>query len=115
LEDIVEERRAAAWIGPSIVIKGDVISSEDTTIAGRVEGNVTVTEHTLTLTSRASIQGDIVARTVNVEGKVSGSITAAAKVLVGETGSIEGPIKTPRMIVSEGGALNGPVEMSPPK
>ena len=34
-----QERRVAAWIGASIVIEGNLTSSEDTTIAGRVEGS----------------------------------------------------------------------------
>jgi cytoskeletal protein CcmA (bactofilin family) len=110
----VEERRASAWIGASIVIKGDVISSEDTTIAGRVDGDVTVSEHTLTIAARASIRGNIVARTVTVQGEVIGSVTAVAKIEIGETGSVEGAMKAPRLVVSEGAALRGPIKMSPP-
>ena len=34
----LDERRMAAWIGKSLVVQGKVISTEDLTIDGRVEG-----------------------------------------------------------------------------
>ena len=108
----MEERRAAAWIGASLVIKGDLISSEDMTIAGQVEGDVTAREHTVTIASQANIRGNIVARAVTLHGKVIGSITAAGRIEVGETGSVEGEIKAPRMVVSEGAVLRGRVQLS---
>ena len=104
-----EERRVAAWIGASIVIRGDLTSSEDMTIAGRVEGDVTVRENTVVVAPKATIHGDIVARVVAVHGEVTGTITAAHKVEVGETGSVQGDIITPRMVVAEGAVLHGRV------
>jgi hypothetical protein len=59
-----EERRVAAWIGKSILVKGSLTSSEDLTIAGQVEGDISVPEHSLTITSQARIRGNIVARFV---------------------------------------------------
>jgi cytoskeletal protein CcmA (bactofilin family) len=104
-----EERRVAAWIGSSIVIRGDLTSSEDLTIAGTVEGDVAVPKHTLVIAPSARVRGDIVARAVAVHGKVSGSVTADGKVEVGETGSVDGDISTPRMVVAEGAVLRGRV------
>src|SRR5690606_24619971 len=60
------ERRVAAWIGASIVIEGNLTSSEDTTIAGRVEGDVVVREHNLVVAPGGRIHGDIIARAVAV-------------------------------------------------
>lgn len=106
------ERRVAAWIGASIVIQGDLTSSEDLTIAGQVEGDVTVREHTLVIAPRARIRGNIVARTVTVHGHVMGAITAARKVEIGESGSVDGDINTPRMVVTEGAVLHGQLEVA---
>lgn len=102
-----EERRVAAWIGASLVIKGDLVSSEDTTVAGRVEGNVEVRQHALVVAPQARIHGDIVARSVTVHGHVLGGITATGKVEVGGTGSVDGDITTPRMEVAEGAVVHG--------
>ncbi|MEJ2501802.1 MAG: polymer-forming cytoskeletal protein [Gemmatimonadota bacterium] len=104
-----EERRVAAWIGASIVIKGDLTSSEDMTIAGRVEGDVAVPANKLVIAPQAKIRGDIVAREVVVQGDVLGSITADRRLEVGETGSIEGDIDTPRLMVTEGAIMHGKV------
>lgn len=111
---MAEERRAAAWIGASLIVKGDLISSEDITIAGKVEGDVTVKGHTLTIAPRASIRGNIVARAVVVQGEVVGSITSDGKIDVGETGSIEGEIKAARLAVTEGATLRGRVRIPAP-
>lgn len=104
-----EERRVSAWIGASLVIKGDLTSSEDMTIAGRVEGDIAVPKHTVVIAPSARIRGDIVARNVAVHGKVMGSVRGEARVEVGETGSVDGEIRTARMVVAEGAVLRGRV------
>ena len=109
---VQEERRVAAWIGASVVIEGDVKSSEDMTIAGTVEGNVLVPEHTLVVEAAAKIRGDIVARSAVVHGEVTGTITADQKVEVGEKGSVAGDIIAPRMVVAEGAVVPGRVEIA---
>lgn len=109
-----EERRVAAWIGASIVIEGNLTSSEDTTIAGRVEGDVAVREHTLVIASTGRINGNIVARSVAVHGEVAGSIAAGGKLEIGQTGSVQGDITTPRLVVAEGAVLEGQVGVAMP-
>ncbi len=108
----MEERRVAAWIGASIVIKGDLISSEDLTIAGQVEGNVTVKDHSLVVAPQGTIRGNVVAEAVVVHGKVIGNITSAGRVEVGETGTLDGEVKAPRLTVNEGAALRGRLQIS---
>lgn len=104
-----EERRVAAWIGKSILIKGDLTSSEDITVAGQVEGDIYVPEHTLIIAPQARIRGNIVARFVVVQGNVKGTITAAEKVDVRESGVVDGDIIARRMAIAEGGILRGKI------
>lgn len=112
---MVEERRIAAWIGASVEIKGDLTSSEDLTIAGKVEGDVTVKAHAVTIASESRIRGNITARAVTVHGHVIGTIASDGTVVVGETGNVEGDITAPRMVVKEGAVLRGRVQMSAPR
>ena len=107
-----EERREKAWIGASIVIKGDLTSSEDTTLAGRVEGDVAVRQHALVIAPRASVEGNIVAAAVVVHGQVSGTITASRRVEVGETGSVDGDITAPRMTAADGAVIKGRLKIA---
>jgi cytoskeletal protein CcmA (bactofilin family) len=109
-----EERRVAAWIGASIVVRGDVTSSEDMTIAGQVEGNVAAREHAVVIAPGARIHGDITARAVVVHGAVTGTITADHRAEVGETGTVDGDIVTPRMAVAEGAVLRGQIRVASP-
>jgi cytoskeletal protein CcmA (bactofilin family) len=104
---ITEERRVAAWIGASILIEGNVTSSESMTVAGRVEGDITVREHALVIAAGGTVRGNIVARDVVVHGEALGSITASARVEVAATGSVHGDISAPRMVLAEGATLHG--------
>ncbi len=111
---VSEERRVAAWIGASILIKGDVTSSENMTVAGRIEGDITVREHALVIAAGGTVRGNVVARAVVVHGEVLGTITADARVEVAATGSVQGDIRAPRMVLAEGATLHGRVGIAAP-
>ena len=104
---VPEERRVAAWIGPSIVIKGDVTSSENMTVAGQVDGDITLAAHVLVIAAGGTVRGNIVARAVVVHGAVLGTITADERVEVATTGAVHGDIIAPRMMLAEGATLHG--------
>lgn len=106
----LDERRIVAWIGKSVIFKGDLIGSEDLTIDGRVEGTIELRDHALTIGPSADIRANIVAKTVTVRGAVTGTITAGAKVEVCDTGSIEGNIISPRFSMVDGAVLRGRVD-----
>ena len=105
-----EERRAQAWVGKSVVFKGELSSSEDMTIDGRVEGTIDVRNNTLVIGPDADIRADIAAGTVTVFGAVHGNIVARDKVEVRQTASVEGNILTPRLALVEGGTVRGRVD-----
>lgn len=109
----IEERRVVAWVGKSVVFKGDLISSEDMTIDGRVEGTIELRNHSLTIGPDAHIQADIVARTVTVLGAVVGTITADDKIFIRETGSVDGDVLAPRLAMADGAVLKGRVDTGP--
>ena len=105
-----DERRVVAWVGKSVVFKGELSSSEDMTIDGRVEGTINVRNHTLIIGPDADIRADITAATVTIFGAVHGSITARDKVDVRHTGSVEGNITSAKLAVVEGAVLKGRVD-----
>src|SRR5918995_2783291 len=94
------ERRVVAWVGKSVVFKGELISSEDMTIDGRVEGIIEVRDHTLTIGSEAKIHADIAAKTVVVLGHIEGSITAREQIVLGEHAVVEGDLTASRISVA---------------
>ena len=105
-----DPRPTPTCIGQSIVIRGDVKSSEDLTINGRVEGTIDLGGHQLTVGTGASIEAVIVAGTVIINGAVTGNVLGQDKVEVGGHGSVDGDIKTPRLAVAEGALIRGRVD-----
>jgi len=99
-----------AWVGKSVIFKGELISSEDMIIDGRVEGTIEVHDHALTIGPAAQIKADIAARSVTVRGSVTGTITAANLVEIRETGSVEGDITSPHVSVAEGAVVHGRID-----
>src|SRR5213592_782873 len=64
----VDERRVVAWVGKSVLFRGDLIGLEDMVIDGRVEGTIELRENSLTVGPDAHIQADIVAKVVTILG-----------------------------------------------
>jgi cytoskeletal protein CcmA (bactofilin family) len=107
-----EERRVVAWVGKSVVFRGDLISSEDMTIDGRVEGSIEVRSHHLTIGPNASIEADIAARLVTVFGKVSGSLTAEERVEIRQGATVEADLTCQTLAIQEGAFFCGKVSMT---
>ena len=106
----MEERRRAAWIGGSILIKGDIVSSEDLVIDGRVEGTIELGDHSLTIGERAAVTADLVAKSVAVSGAVKGNVMGVAKVELHKTANVDGDITSPRLVIEDGAVLRGKVD-----
>jgi cytoskeletal protein CcmA (bactofilin family) len=104
------ERRALAWIGKSVLIKGAVISAEDLIIDGRVEGTIALDDHCLTVGVDAVIQADLKACTIIISGAVTGNVTATDRIEILEAGSVDGDITAPRLAVRDGAVLRGRIE-----
>jgi cytoskeletal protein CcmA (bactofilin family) len=108
----VDERRATAWIGQSVVIEGRITSSQDLRIDGRVEGTIEVGDHLLTVGSGAAVKANLVARSILISGAVVGNVTATERLDLKATGSVEGDISTPRLVMVEGAMVKGKVDAS---
>ena len=106
----VDERRISAWIGTALVVHGKVISSQDLTIDGKVEGTIELGDHGLTIGSGAEIKADLVAQTITISGTVTGNVTATSVVDLRATGSVDGDITTPRLIMADGAVIKGKVD-----
>jgi cytoskeletal protein CcmA (bactofilin family) len=109
---VVEERRLAAWIGKSLIVQGKIISNQDLTIDGHVEGTIELGQHGLTIGAGAKIKANLVAKTITISGAVTGNVTATDKVDIRTYGVVEGDIKTSQLQMSEGAIVRGRVDAS---
>jgi len=104
------ERRVVAWIGKAVRVEGKVISEEDLTIDGDVQGSIELGGHSLTIGQEARIRADVLSKTVTISGKVNGNVRAVDKVDLRATGSVDGNITAPRFVMAEGATVMGKVQ-----
>jgi cytoskeletal protein CcmA (bactofilin family) len=100
----------SAQIGKSIHVKGSITSDEPLTIAGSVEGSVSLNGHQLTITTDGSVNADITAETILVEGRVKGSLRAATRLVLQSGSNVNGEIHAPRLSIAEGASVQGRVD-----
>jgi cytoskeletal protein CcmA (bactofilin family) len=101
-----------ANIGKSISIKGDLTGNEDIVIEGKVEGKVDLPNGQLTIGSNGTVQGEVHAKAVVVVGRVTGNVDGSERVEIQGSGTIEGDVQAPRLVVAEGAVLNGAIQMT---
>jgi cytoskeletal protein CcmA (bactofilin family) len=105
------ERRVVAWVGKSVIFRGDLISSEDMTIDGRVEGTIDVRDHHLTIGPNGNIAADVVANSITIFGEVVGSIKTKEKVEIRVGASVEAGLSCRTLAIQEGAYFCGSVTM----
>lgn len=103
---------AVATIGKSITIKGELSGSEDLEIDGSVEGDVKLPDHVVKIGANGKVKASVVAKCVQVVGRITGDVTATERVEVEASGIVEGDIRAPRLLVQEGAVINGAIEMT---
>jgi cytoskeletal protein CcmA (bactofilin family) len=105
----------AAVIGPSITVKGDVIGEEDLVVDGRVEGEIKVNRHSVTVGRNGKIKADIHAKSIQVEGEVLGNLWGDEAVVIRRTGKVQGNVTAPRVTLEDGSTFRGSIDMQPPQ
>jgi cytoskeletal protein CcmA (bactofilin family) len=107
---LVPERPPIAYIGKSVIIKGTVTGAEELIIDGQVDGRIEWHDQRLTIGPSAEIKAPVVAAIVTILGTVSGDVTASEKVDIRATGSVDGDIIAPRVVMADGALLQGRVD-----
>jgi cytoskeletal protein CcmA (bactofilin family) len=103
--------RPAAWLGSGLTLKGELSGAEDLHIDCKLDGPVSLGGNRLTVGPSAKIQGEVVAREVIIEGKVTGEIRAHDRVEIHKEGSFIGDLVTSRISIQEGAYLKGAIEI----
>ena len=88
-------------IGETMQLEGDLRTSGSIDIAGLINGNVFVSE--LTITETGSVRGSVEATTIEINGHLEGKITADT-VIVGRTAVVKGDIFFKNSLKTEEGA-----------
>ncbi len=103
--------RKTTLIAAGATLVGEISGDTDVMIEGTVEGkvhpgqDVTVGEHGV-------VRGEISAQNVRVAGRVQGNVRGKESVEILATGSLEGDVSSPGMIIGDGAFFKGRVEMT---
>ena len=104
LRNVEEEKinhSGRSHIGETMQIEGDLRTSGSIDVAGLINGNIFVSE--ITVTETGSIRGAIEATSIEINGHIEGKI-AADTVIVGKTAVIKGDIFFKNTLKTEEGA-----------
>ena len=101
----------ATHITAGVKFKGQISGNTEIIIDGEVEGRLDV-QASVAVGQNGKVDGDIVARSVSVGGRVMGNVKASETFELLASGRIEGDVTAPRVIIAEGAFFKGNVEMT---
>jgi cytoskeletal protein CcmA (bactofilin family) len=104
------QQRRITHVAPGSRVKGELGGSTELLIEGEVEGEIRV-DAPVMIGTEGIVQGPILAHVVRVGGRVFGNVTATERIEVSPSGSVEGDVSAPRIIIAEGAFFKGRVEM----
>jgi cytoskeletal protein CcmA (bactofilin family) len=103
--------QATSIIGRSITITGDITADEPLTIAGRVDGTVSIPGHSLTIDDAGQVNGDLQADEVIVSGQVTGSVVATSRIAIRGTAIVDSNLSAPVLKVEDGAEVRGKLDI----
>lgn len=104
--------RQPASIGPSITIRGDITGEEDLVVHGRIEGTLNLPKNDITVGADGQVRANLKATRITVEGQVTGDLQGSERVVIKQSGRVEGNITAPRVMLEDGCRFKGAVEMN---
>jgi cytoskeletal protein CcmA (bactofilin family) len=103
--------QATSIIGRSITITGDITADEPLTIAGRVDGTVSIPGHSLTIDDAGQVNGDLQADAVIVSGHVTGTVVATSRIAIRGTAIIDSDLSAPVLRLEDGAEVRGKLDI----
>lgn len=102
--------RETTHIARGTKVEGTISGQAELVIDGEVEGEIQL-ESKVVVGPEGRVVGTIVAGSIQVGGKVHGNLRGLERVEVLASGSLEGDVVSPRVIIAEGAFFKGKVEM----
>jgi cytoskeletal protein CcmA (bactofilin family) len=100
-----------AVLGKSVIVKGQILSREDLTIDGEVEGTVELQEHRLTVGPNGRVNASVKAREIVVLGTIHGNVETTDKIDIRKEAKLVGDIKTARIVIEDGAYFKGNIDI----
>ena len=110
-ESFEATRAGNAVLGKSVVVKGQILSREDLTIDGEVEGTIEMQEHRLTVGQNGKVRASVKAREVIVLGTLHGNVETGDRIDIRKEAKLVGDIRTARIVIEDGAYFKGNVDI----
>lgn len=104
-------RGGQAILGKSVIVKGQIVSREDLTIDGEVEGTVELQEHRLTIGPNGKVTATVKAREVVVLGTLHGNVETRDRIHIRKEAKLVGDIHTARIEIEDGAYFKGNIDI----
>lgn len=103
--------KVPAKIGSTLYFRGDLQGEEDLVIEGRIEGKISIKQGNVSVGERGRVEADIEAASIQVAGLVKGNLTGADRVVLLESGRVEGNITARSVSLENGCHFKGSIDM----
>lgn len=104
-----------ANIGESLRFEGTLNGLEDVVVDGEVKGTIRLPEYSLTVGPSGRIDADIEARNLTVLGHITGNIVCLERMRLCSTGSVDGDVRVPRILIEDGAVVRGRIDVVKPQ
>lgn len=108
----VDRPTGVAILGKSVSIKGQIVSREDLTIDGDVEGSIELKDHRLTVGPNGTVKSNVKAREVIIFGNVQGKIDATDRIEIRSAATLIGDMRTARVVIEDNAYFKGAVDIT---
>jgi len=99
-------------IGADAVFKGELSFEKGVRVDGRVEGKISTKGH-LAVSQGGTLQADVQAGNIIIEGEVKGNLNAGDRVELRKSARLKGDIIASKLLVAEGAAFTGHCNVGP--
>lgn len=100
-------------LGPNDRLIGQLHIEGDVRLGGTVEGQIEATGD-VEVPEGTTVNASLAGREVGISGKVQGPVTASKKLVVTRSGSLQGDVRVPRLVIQDGATFSGNVSMGKP-
>lgn len=97
-------------IGKGTVLEGNIDTSGNIRIEGRIIGNIK-SKSKIALGHSSHVEGNVIAQNADIEGQVRGKIEITDMLVLKATATVHGDIATGKLVVEPGAVFNGTCKM----
>ena len=109
-KNIEDQSNTSNIIGKETVLQGDIESSGNIRLEGKAYGNARC-KAKFVMGNEAYLEGNVVAGTAEIEGKVKGNIEVSDLLILKPSAVINGDILTNKLVLEPGVTFNGSCQM----